>query len=57
MGFAREDFPRRGIYRIIMDDYVVDYRIKDDFLEILGIRHGHQAETDQPLDGNSDFEA
>lgn len=57
MGFVREDFPRKDIRRIVLDDYVIDYRVTDTFLRILSIRHGRQSETDVPFEDDQDFES
>lgn len=56
-GFLRQDIPLNGIYRIVLDDYRVDYELLGDAVLVLLVRHGRQADDGPPLDDDADYEA
>ncbi|WP_245297477.1 hypothetical protein [Rhizobium lusitanum] len=39
-----------------MGDYLVDYEIAGDLIEIRAIRHGHQRPPGLPIDDDFDYE-
>ncbi|WP_404944012.1 type II toxin-antitoxin system RelE/ParE family toxin [Rhizobium rhizogenes] len=56
MGFRSDELPVPGILRFTMGDYLIDYEIADDLIEIRAIRHGHQRPPGLPIDDDFDYE-
>ncbi|WP_435693939.1 type II toxin-antitoxin system RelE/ParE family toxin [Rhizobium lusitanum] len=56
MGFHSDELPIPGILRFAMGDYLVDYEIAGDFIEIRAVRHGHQRPPGLAIDDDFDFE-
>ena len=55
-GFLRQDIPLKGIYRIVLGDYRIDYELVTDAVLVLLVRHGHQAEPGLPVDDDAGYE-
>ncbi|MGV1833618.1 type II toxin-antitoxin system RelE/ParE family toxin [Rhizobium rhizogenes] len=56
MGFRSDELPIPGVLRFTMGDYLIDYEIADDLIEIRAIRHDHQRPPGLPIDDDFDYE-
>lgn len=56
IGNPADEFPVRGIFRLVMGDYLINYRIGLGVIEILTIRHGRQMPPDIEIEDDRDFE-
>ncbi|OBZ95999.1 plasmid stabilization protein ParE [Pararhizobium polonicum] len=56
LGQASDELPVPGVFRFVMGDYLIDYEIRGDVIEVLAVRHGRQRPPDR-LDDDFDFEA
>ena len=56
MGFQSDELPIPGVLRFTMGDYLVDYEVAGDLIEIRAIRHGHQRPPGLAIDDDFDFE-
>ena len=56
MGFESEELPIPGVFRLTMGDYLVDYEVSGDLVEIRAIRHGRQRPPGVLFDDDFDFE-
>jgi plasmid stabilization system protein ParE len=56
IGSQSAGLPITGLRRLVMGNYVVDYQIRGDVIDILTIRHGRQKEQPLPLDDDVDYE-
>lgn len=56
MGFRSDELPISGVLRFTMGDYLVDYEVAGDLIEIRAIRHGHQRPPGLGIDDDFDFE-
>jgi hypothetical protein len=45
-----------GIFRFVMDDYLVDYEVTGGVVNIIAIRPGRQRPPNQPINPDDDFE-
>jgi plasmid stabilization system protein ParE len=57
IGFESEELPIRGMRRLVVGDYLMDYEVVGNEIHVLAIRHGRQLPPDVPLDDDYDFEA
>jgi plasmid stabilization system protein ParE len=48
--------PVKGSRRLVVGDYVIDYDIGRDAIDITAIRHGRQSDQSPPLDDDFDYE-
>jgi plasmid stabilization system protein ParE len=48
--------PIKGSRRLIVGDYVVDYEVGRDGIDITAIRHGRQSDQTPPVDDDFDYE-
>ena len=46
-----------GVYRFVLDEYLVDYEVIGEVVNIIAIRHGRQRPPNQPPDSDDDYEA
>ncbi len=56
MGFRSDELPIPGVLRFTMGDYLIDYEIADDLIEIRAIRHDHQRPPGLQIDDGFDYE-
>ncbi|NTG00591.1 type II toxin-antitoxin system RelE/ParE family toxin [Agrobacterium rhizogenes] len=56
MGFRSDELPIPGVLRFTMGDYLIDYEIADDLIEIRAIRHDHQRPPGLQIDDDFDYE-
>ncbi|MBX9456265.1 MAG: type II toxin-antitoxin system RelE/ParE family toxin [Rhizobium sp.] len=57
LGHANTETAVEGIFRFVMDEYLVDYEVSGEVVNIIAIRHGRQAPPNQPPDSDDDYEA
>jgi len=57
MGFESEELPIRGMRRLVVGDYLLDYEIVGGEIHVIAIRHGRQLPPEVPLDDDYDYEA
>ncbi|WP_244598849.1 type II toxin-antitoxin system RelE/ParE family toxin [Rhizobium tubonense] len=56
IGFESEEVPVPGIFRLTIGEYLVDYEIVGDSIEVRAIRHGRQRPPGFAIDEDFDFE-
>jgi plasmid stabilization system protein ParE len=56
LGHPSTETPVEGIFRFVMDDYLVDYEVTGGVVNIIAIRHGRQMPPSQPIAPDDDFE-
>ncbi|MGV3550246.1 type II toxin-antitoxin system RelE/ParE family toxin [Rhizobium sp.] len=57
LGHRNPEAVAEGIFRFVMDEYLVDYEVIDGVVIVITIRHGRQAPPNQPPDPDDDYEA
>ena len=57
LGHPNTEMTISGVYRFVMDDYLVDYEVVGEVVNIIAIRHGRQRPPNQPPDSDDDYEA
>jgi plasmid stabilization system protein ParE len=48
--------PAKGSRRLVVGDYVIDYDVGPEAIDITAIRHGRQSDSDDQFDDDSDYE-
>ncbi len=54
---AAKPLPVRGLRRLVMGDYILDYELRNGEVHVLNMRHGRQRDPDIHDDGDVDYEA
>lgn len=57
LGHASTETSVHGVFRFVMDEYLVDYEVVGGVVNIFAIRHGRHRPPNQPLDSDDDYEA
>jgi plasmid stabilization system protein ParE len=57
MGREKDSLPIPGLMRLVVGDYVMDYDLNGEVVEIVSIRHGRQHDPDLAKDEDFDYEA
>ncbi|GGF85520.1 hypothetical protein GCM10007301_51760 [Azorhizobium oxalatiphilum] len=52
-----EALPMAGVRRLVSGDYVLDYQVRDEALDVLSVRHGRQQPAGLPIAPDFDYEA
>jgi plasmid stabilization system protein ParE len=56
LGQVSDELPIPGVFRFVMGDYLIDYQLKGDLIDVLAVRHGHQRPPNLSLEDDFDFE-
>jgi plasmid stabilization system protein ParE len=56
IGAANTEFPVPGLRRLVVGDYLIDYEMGADEINILAIRHGRQSPPTIEVGSSFDFE-
>jgi plasmid stabilization system protein ParE len=56
IGAANMEFPVRNLRRLIIGDYLLDYELGANEINILAIRHGRQLPPNIEVESSFDFE-
>jgi len=56
IGHKSDELPVPGVFRFVMDEYLVDYQVGSSWIDILAIRHGRQRPPGVPPEDDFDFE-
>jgi plasmid stabilization system protein ParE len=57
LGHPNSETLAEGVFRFVMDEYLVDYELVGAVVNIIAIRHGRQRPPNQPLESDDDYEA
>jgi len=57
MGRQKAALPVKGSMRLVVGDYILDYDLNDDIIDIVSIRHGRQQDPDLIVEDDFDYEA
>ncbi|OYU91637.1 MAG: hypothetical protein CFE29_01790 [Bradyrhizobiaceae bacterium PARB1] len=56
LGRKKDGLPLEGAMRLVVGDYIVDYELHGEIVEITSVRHGRQLDPDFAQDDDFDYE-